>query len=68
VVYKDQKKWPEAITSFENAAKYAPDNPSYQYELGTACLEARKFDQAKTAFESTVRSNRSISRLTTVWG
>ena len=29
VVYKDQKKWAEAIASFENAAKYAPDNPSY---------------------------------------
>ena len=26
MVYKDQKKWSEAIASFENAAKYAPDN------------------------------------------
>lgn len=39
VVYKDERKWPEAAEAFASAAKLDSQNPALHYELGNAYYE-----------------------------
>lgn len=57
VVYKDQKKWPEAADAFSHAAKQQDDNAEYHYELAQALQESGKLDEAKPEYEKTLALN-----------
>ena len=39
VIYKDERKWPEAADAFTSAARLDADNPALHYELGNALYE-----------------------------
>ncbi|MBN1242599.1 MAG: tetratricopeptide repeat protein [Spirochaetales bacterium] len=51
-IYSDTKLYDQAATSYKEAARLDPSNWSYVYELGKAYYGARKFDDARSAFEA----------------
>ncbi|HOX18811.1 MAG TPA: tetratricopeptide repeat protein, partial [Spirochaetales bacterium] len=51
-IYADTKLYDQAATSYKEAARLDPSNWSYAYELGKAYYGARKFDDARSAFEA----------------
>jgi len=42
IVFKDERKWPDASDAFSSALKLDPDNPALHYELGNALYEQGK--------------------------
>ncbi|MBP7095380.1 MAG: tetratricopeptide repeat protein [Spirochaetia bacterium] len=51
-IYSDTKLYDQAASSYKEAARLDPSNWSYVYELGKAYYGARKFDDARSAFEA----------------
>jgi Tfp pilus assembly protein PilF len=55
-----QDFWTKAADAFEVAAKGDPEDAMYQYRMGQALYEARKYDQARTALEKALSLNKKL--------
>jgi superkiller protein 3 len=60
VVYNYQRKWEQAITYLQKAAKIQPDNPDPYFQLGQAYQESDQHDRAVEVLRRSIALNPSL--------
>jgi uncharacterized protein (TIGR02466 family) len=50
-----QKKFAEAVTSYQNALKLQPSTPDLQFNLGIALTQLNRLDESANAYEQAIR-------------
>ncbi|GAB1481520.1 hypothetical protein MASR2M78_03350 [Treponema sp.] len=63
----DLKQWDNAVTELKESSRLDPNNYLYAYELGRAYFNARKFADARQAFETASSLKMTLSRLGITW-
>ncbi len=54
-IHMSRGEVPEALRNYRLAAKLAPQNATYQHELGVSAFRARRYRDARAAFQDTLR-------------